>query len=200
MITFIMVITSSDKVFADDKDARFYLKGNIAMTGLRTDDRYDRPASFPNRTPIEYDDGDGVTAAIGMHFDVFRVELEYLSFSNDISSEEMANAESVDATGPFFNIVYTFPFDSRLRPYFGGGFGYINVETEVASESDFSIQYLAGLDLTISDNFTVDLGVRYVPGARYRDLDPVNLGGSDNAGFIVNYDAYAATLGLRLSF
>lgn len=199
-VVFAALLCLPSAATAKEEGDSFYLRGAYAVNDIVTDDRFDRPPPNRDRAKIKYDSGDGFMAAVGFNLGQFRAELEYLQLENDVAPGVGVNTESVKGTAPFVNLMYVFRKDDRLRPYFGGGLGYLKLKTDVGSESDVAVQYLFGLDVGVTQSLSVDLGARYISGARYRDLDPINVNGTDNTGFIVNYDSYAASLGLKWRF
>jgi|GEM_PF-6100823 len=162
--------------------------------------------------------------SIGYQFDAnsagtFRIEGEYLVSDNDVTSVNFNNnvfsganvAGSLETQSVFVNAIQSFG-SGAVQPYVGAGIGYTRVESDAAynptlsaviddSDSTFSYQLLAGLDIPFSERFTGFVEYRYVDVGNV-DLNRVGGGpggvATTSQSGDINVEAFG--VGLRYQF
>ena len=173
---------------------------------------------------IAVEDDTAFAGAIGYQYEAnsvgaLRIEAEYLTTDNDVTGVNFNNnifsganvAGSLETQSVFINAIQSFGAGA-VQPYVGAGIGYTKVESDTAynptlsasindSDSTFSYQFLAGLDIPFSERFTGFAEYRYVDVGDI-DLDrrgggPGGVATTSQSGDL-SFDAFA--VGLRYQF
>lgn len=121
---------------------------------------------------VESDNGWGIGAAVGMHFNQFRIEAEITHQINDIDAltfgPVVVGVPSGDIRGTSYmvNGYYEFPIAEGWGIYLGGGLGMatpdINIQSLDDNDTTFAYKFGAGVSYTINSNMAVDLGYEYL--------------------------------------
>jgi len=133
---------------------------------------------------VESDSGWGLGAAVGMHFNQFRVEFELAHQINDIDAITVGNVAAVGIpsgdtriTSYMANAYYDIPINNGWGIYLTGGLGAattdVNIQSVDENDTTFAFKVGAGVFYAINSNMTVDLGYEYL------DVDDVEFE-SDN--------------------
>lgn len=138
-----------------------------------------------------------------------RIEVEYAHRGNRLDKAEFKQGKvggsgSMTADSLLFNSFGVFRDRSRWAPYFGAGIGAARLaaaglKVTGAPFSDdsaivFAYQAGAGIDLTLSDSFSLDLGYRFFGTSRPKLTE------ADGLQFGTNYFSHSVVLGLRYGF
>ena len=212
---------------ADAASPGWYVSGSVGANWV-DDDSFATPFSFSRfyttsattlAGNIDYDTGWALMGAVGYRFaEPWRVELEFSSRWNDLSSHFSGSIYSASITGDvqttalMANVAYDLNIAERLNLTLGGGVGYgwVDYSANFAAsfttafstttyttrgsfsddDSGFAYQLIAGLDFEVSD--TTDLFVEY----RY-------FGVNDDSNSLLNgiddYNASTVLVGVRAS-
>jgi opacity protein-like surface antigen len=159
---------------------------------------------------------------LALRFLSFEVEYSYLNPDIDRSELVTSGSDYIDIEGDvklhnfMFNVIAKYP-EGRLHPYVGGGVGasYVDVSATVNSNLDageydysadnwvFSWQILAGVEIDLAKNFSLDIGYRYF--ATETDLDEYDHDyddddHDDDNDKIFDFNTSMVTLGFKLRF
>lgn len=174
-------------VFADDNDA-----------GLVSD--MDFETGFGGAITAGYDHGWRYAHA--------RSELELSYRQSDVDGGNPVILEATDgkitALSLMLNLFYSIETGNIVTPYFMGGLGAASLDLDNVdigsitviddSEVAFAYQVGAGLDLAVTDNWTLDLAYRYF-GTADKEFERVSL-----TKFDYRYESHNTFLGLRYKF
>ena len=138
-----------------------------------------------------------------------RVELEYTRRSNRLDQAEFSDGKvsaegDVTADSLLFNTFGVYRSSSVWTPYLGAGLGVaritaadLTVTGQPLSDDDalvFAYQFGAGVDLSLTESLTLDLGYRLFSTVKAK------LKEANGEEFKMEYLSHSAMLGLRLSF
>lgn len=123
---------------------------------------------------LDADTGNYGSISFGKYFREVRVELEYSYTDADIDSNNVSNDKGeVETKALFINGFHDIDTNSKLRPYFGAGIGWMNVDVEYKrsgiehiddDDNIFAFQVIAGLGYEVSDRIDIFAQVRYRNG------------------------------------
>ncbi|MEH6617300.1 MAG: OmpW family outer membrane protein [Porticoccus sp.] len=162
------------------------------------DDLYDLDADAGNYGSISF----------GKYFREVRVELEY-SFSDADTDSETGGLGSTDdgeveTKALFINGFHDFETNSKFKPYFGAGIGWMNVDVEykrsgielIDDDDDiFAFQAIAGVGYEITDSLNV------FAQARYRNGEDSEVKSSVLSTDIdIEVESYIYDIGIKYSF
>jgi opacity protein-like surface antigen len=189
-----------------------YVSWFVGMTvpQERHADSYDGNYSYDDR--VEFDPGIDLGGAGGYDFGYVRLEGEFSYKYADIDTvhDTTSNATYHDIDGSMgvfaamFNCFFDLHNNSPVTPYLGGGIGVATLYLDDTyydhgklydSDDDtvFAYQLGAGMEITISRYFSLDLGYRYFATDRGR-FD----GGGQ--GTRMKFESHNATVGGRFKF
>lgn len=138
----------------------------------------------------------GYKPQTGTWFDMFRAEAEY-SFRGQSLSAVGSTPRGGDLLSHTFmaNVIADFSNPTIFTPYTGVGYGFTEFDFDGDDETVTAWQFLAGVDLTPSDEEQVVWGVRY----RYLDSDagPITYNG---ALANMTYETHSIEATTRLHF
>lgn len=142
---------------------------------------------------VSYDTGVSVSGALGYPFSpVFRVEAE-LGYANtrfrsaSVAGLNVALSGNVDLVAGYVGAYVDAPLSGPVRPYVGGGLGFVTASASGGSETSFSMFGEAGLSIAVAPRLSV------VPSVRYVWIDNATAYSAGN-------QAWIAKVGVRYAF
>lgn len=138
-----------------------------------------------------------------------RIELEYSHRGNRLDKAEFLQGKvgasgNLTADSLLLNSFGVFRDRSRWAPYVGAGAGVARIAagglkvsgTPLSDDTAIVFAYQAGvgIDLTLNNSFSLDLGYRFFGTSRPRFTEP------DGLKFGTSYYSHSAVLGLRYGF
>lgn len=165
---------------------------------------------------MDFDTGIGGAISIGLdhgwRYANARSELELAYRQADIDGGSFDGLEVTDgqatAISLLLNLYYSIPTDSILTPYFMGGLGVASLELENIvigdttfiddSQAALAYQAGAGVDVMLTENWTLDLAYRYF-GTADKEFENNAVNEAFKA-FDYRYESHNALLGLRYTF
>ena len=206
-------ILISNSAFADDT-GKWYVK-LYSGTSTLSDQSAEQTdvASAGASGKIKNDSGFMAGGSVGYNYtNNLSVELAWDYRSNDSKTNFSDGSRFNDgdfASNIFFvNGRYTFDpvAKTNLRPYIGGGFGYVEeidvdlkfggVERSYSKNSEMAYQFMAGITYPLTEKIDLDAGLRYVR------VDNIKLKGESDSGELrkVDYDPLSLAVGLSYKF
>ncbi len=219
-ITLALLITGMQAAAIAPAQADWYVESSIIESDL-SDSSLVSTGREVNGT---FDSDIGFAGAIGYthsenSLGALTLEAEYLSTQNDTSTINFNGndfsgsnvAGSIETQSIFINAIQSFG-DGAVIPYVGVGLGYSQVESDIAynptlsarindDDNTFSYQFIAGLNVPFSDNFTGFAEYRYVD---FGDVELSRTGGGPGGVATttqsgdIDLDAFA--IGLRYTY
>ena len=146
----------------------------------------------------KFDRGQQYGIAVGIEGYELDLELEYKGLRHDIREPgaTRAGSDTLDAAGPFINVLLPLRDSGDLRPYLGAGVGYIEGKTDAAKDHVLGVQVRAGIACQLSQNFQVDVALNYLGTERMQ----LNVDQSREGEFSVDYQSFNLGLGIRYVF
>ena len=163
----------------------------------------------------------------GFHPDIkyFSLEFEYSFLNPDVKRTVLATAGTdysaiegdVKLHNFMFNVIFQYP-EGRIHPYFGAGLGasYFDfsltstsriddvIYSERGSSNDtvFAWQLLAGVNIDLTNNLSLDIGCRYFDTeyADYKYYDDDDDDDYHYDGPFLDFRTFMVTLGLKFRF
>lgn len=160
-----------------------YASGNFGLVSVNDSD-------LSGNEELSFDQGFGLTGAIGNGFEGLRGEVELAYRTNDLDNFS-GDISSVAVMG---NLLIDLPLNEVVRPFLGAGIGLANVEADSRNFGDdddtvFAYQAIAGLGFPLTHVTTLDLQYRYFGTAD-----------ADIRGTDVEYQTHNFFAGLRYDF
>lgn len=176
-----------------------YVQASAGIQKLRPDDGFSLAfGGARQELTTKFDSGSALAAAIGIAGEDLNVELEYRRLSNDIREPGATQgaSDTIEADALFLNIWWPFLKNSRWQPAVGAGVGYIEADTDAASDNVLGIKAGAGLEYRLSDRLSALGTIEYLATERLR----LNVDSSREGEFSVDYQSYSFSVGLRYRF
>jgi opacity protein-like surface antigen len=171
-------------------------------------------ASFNDR--VKFDPGVYLGGSGGYDFGFLRLEGE-LSYRNapidtvtDSSGGRLRNVDGgLGAFATMFNVFFDLHNPSRITPYLGGGIGFATLHLSDTSGFDnagriqlyddsndtvFASQVGAGVDIAITNRFSLDLGYRYFV------TDKANFEGDFISSDLRRFESHNGMVGFKVKF
>jgi opacity protein-like surface antigen len=165
---------------------------------------------------MEFDTGIGGAISIGFdhgwRYAHARSELEFAYRQADIDGGNLDGLDITDgqatAMSVLFNLYYSVETESIFTPYLMGGLGVASLELDNVeigdtafiddSQAAFAYQAGTGVDVMLTDNWTLDLAYRYF-GTADKEFENNAVDQAFKA-FDYRYESHNAFLGLRYTF
>lgn len=188
-------LNASPYSFLDNNDYYLSVSGNFT-TNVDSD-----VSRNPGGTgDLEFDNGYGVTGAIGRYFHDVRIELELSYRAQDLDNfNNVGLAGDMNYTNLMINMVYEVPLGRYFYFYSGAGIGASWVTLDIGTDDEdtavFAYQFMTGLGYNLTERLSLYFGYRFF---RTMDTDFSNLNGA-------NWDIEASTqhifeAGLKFDF
>jgi opacity protein-like surface antigen len=177
------------------------------------------PGAETFKDRVEFDPGINIGGSVGFDFGFLRLEGE-LSYKNgemstiteQISQTRITNVDGrVGALAMMLNAFFDLRNASRFTPYIGGGIGFANLHmndtfgTETTtgnrtrlyrSDDDtvFAYQAGAGLEIALTNMFSLDLGYRYFGTTKAK------FNNHSSTATEMRFESHNASIGFRVKF
>ena len=184
-----------------------FIGGNALMTSEATDNQ--------GNFSLEFDPDLQGSVVAGWDFSPRnpvgegRIELEYTRRSNPLDQVEFVQGSfkgggDVTVDSLLFNFIGVYRDKRQWSPYVGVGVGVARIEASdlqvtgepLGDDSDvvFAYQLGAGVDFTLTDRLSLDLGYRFFNSIRPEFTE------ANGQTFKMDYFSHSAVLGLRMGF
>jgi opacity protein-like surface antigen len=203
-VLIIMLVSFFSLGIASNCFADSYFAGNFGFVSVE-DAGLNNPAFTAvgiTGTEISFDNGIGLSLAVGSKVDSLRYEGEFSYRTNDmdtISANDMGTPVSIPVNGDITamtlmgNIYGDINTDSAVTPFIGIGLGFSKLDGDLEGDSEndtvFAYQLILGTGFKVNDTTNIDVSYRYFATAD-----------AEFDGTEIEYATHNIMVGARFSF